>query len=84
LKISLAFNKSFVSQVGFVNSLAFAKSAKFLVAGVGQVLKLLNSACITLFFLLWYTFYLIFSLALLRVWREGEGEALGGRELREK
>lgn len=27
----------FVTQVGFVNSLAFAKSGQFLIAGVGQV-----------------------------------------------
>jgi len=67
-----------------VNSLAFAKSAKFLVAGVGQVLKLLNSACITLFFLLWYTFYLIFSLALLAGLEGRGGEGFGGMGVEEK
>jgi len=38
LKNPLAFNQAFFAfQVGFVNTLAFAKSAEFLIAGVGQV-----------------------------------------------
>jgi len=37
-KNPLAFNQTFFTfQVGFVNTLAFAKSAEFLIAGVGQV-----------------------------------------------
>lgn len=37
VEIKMLIKILFVTQVGFVNSLAFAKSGQFLIAGVGQV-----------------------------------------------